>query len=315
MMDRLLLDRLVPLSLLLLLSCSSIAQSRDDEDNLMIGDDAAVAPVEYESYGGDIGFINAEPMPYEGDPFEGINRAMLSFNDVADRYLLLPIVTGYKYVTPDPVERGVDNFFANLDDVGSAANALLQLKFVDASIYTGRFVTNTTIGFLGIWDAASEIGLTRLEGEDFGQTLGYYGVPEGPYLMLPFFGPSTMRDAPARYFDSYVDYASYVDHVPTRNSMMGIEILNMRSSLIQAEAFITGDRYTFIRDAYLQRRQYLVLDGKLPENESFDTFGGDWGDGSYDDSNYESYDDVDDSNFDDYEGGFNEGDDDTDTDG
>ncbi|WP_298633832.1 VacJ family lipoprotein [uncultured Umboniibacter sp.] len=259
--------------------------------------------VTYESYGSDIGFAQTQVAPYDGDPFEDLNRAMLSFNDVADRYILLPIVTGYKYITPDPIERSVDNVFANLDDIGSAANSILQLKIVDAGVYTGRFLTNTTIGVLGIWDVASELGMRRLEGEDFGQTLGYYGVPEGPYLMLPFYGPSTLRDAPARYVDSFVDYTSYVDHVPTRNTLIGVEAINVRSQLIQAEAFITGDRYTFIRDAYLQRRRYLVLDGKMPDDEEFDEFGGfgsstdgfggeSYGGESYDGESYdgESYD-------------------------
>jgi phospholipid-binding lipoprotein MlaA len=255
--------------------------------------------VTYESYGSDIGFVQTQPVPYDGDPFEDLNRAMLSFNDVADRYLLLPIVTAYKYITPDPIERSVDNIFANLDDVGSAANSILQFKVGDAGVYAGRFLTNTTIGVLGIWDVASELGIRRLEGEDFGQTLGYYGVPEGPYLMLPLYGPSTLRDAPARYVDSYVDYTSYVDDVPTRNTLIGVDAINVRSQLIQAEAFITGDRYTFIRDAYLQRRRYLVLDGKMPDDEEFDKFGsfGSSGDGfggeSYGGESYgEDYSDV-----------------------
>jgi phospholipid-binding lipoprotein MlaA len=289
-MERSLEKRLVIVSALASLLISAVSSAQDSEAELPSGGETAVAvaaeaenpaneesenaEVTYESYGSDIGFVQTQPVPYDGDPFEDLNRAMLSFNDVADRYLLLPIVTGYKYITPDPVERSVDNIFANLDDIGSAANSILQLKVVDAGVYAGRFLTNTTIGVLGIWDVASELGIRRLEGEDFGQTLGYYGVPEGPYLMLPFYGPSTLRDAPARYVDSYVDYTSYVDHVPTRNSLMGVEAINVRSQLIQAEAFITGDRYTFIRDAYLQRRQYLVLDGKMPDDEEFDEFGG-----------------------------------------
>jgi phospholipid-binding lipoprotein MlaA len=278
----------------LVISAASIAQDSESELSSDTGTvSAAEAEVQdsasgetedtvtYESYGSDIGFVQTQPAPYDGDPFEDLNRAMLSFNDVADRYLLLPIVTAYKYITPDPIERSVDNIFANLDDVGSAANSILQFKVGDAGVYAGRFLTNTTIGVLGIWDVASELGIRRLEGEDFGQTLGYYGVPEGPYLMLPLYGPSTLRDAPARYVDSYVDYTSYVDDVPTRNTLIGVDAINVRSQLIQAEAFITGDRYTFIRDAYLQRRRYLVLDGKMPDDEEFDEFGsfGSSGDG------------------------------------
>ncbi|WP_170150851.1 MlaA family lipoprotein [Umboniibacter marinipuniceus] len=276
-------SRLVIVSALLALTMSAVTSAQDSEiessavaaqSESTTETEAELPAVTYESYGSDVGFVQTQPVPYDGDPFEDLNRAMLTFNDVADRYLLLPIVTGYKYITPDPVERSVDNIFANLDDIGSAANSILQLKIGDAGVYAGRFLTNTTIGVLGIWDVASELGMRRLEGEDFGQTLGYYGVPEGPYLMLPFYGPSTLRDAPARYVDSFVDYTSYVDHVPTRNSLMGVEAVNVRSQLIQAEAFITGDRYTFIRDAYLQRRQYLVLDGQMPDDEEFDEFGG-----------------------------------------
>ncbi|WP_448553386.1 MlaA family lipoprotein [Thalassotalea montiporae] len=128
------------------------------------------------------------------DPFEGFNRRMYYFNAKADEYVLLPIVSGYKAITPDPVEKGVSNFFSNLGELPTLANALLQLKFDVAATSFGRFALNSTIGLVGLFDVASPIGLKE-QNEDFGQTLGYWGVGSGPYLVLPLLGPSSMRDA------------------------------------------------------------------------------------------------------------------------
>ncbi|REL36731.1 MlaA family lipoprotein [Thalassotalea euphylliae] len=128
------------------------------------------------------------------DPFEGFNRRMYYFNAKADEYVLLPIVSGYKAITPDPVEKGVSNFFSNLGELPTLANALLQLKFDVAATSFGRFALNSTIGLVGLFDVASPVGLKE-QNEDFGQTLGYWGVGSGPYLVLPLLGPSSMRDA------------------------------------------------------------------------------------------------------------------------
>lgn len=234
-----------------------------------------------ESYGDESGFDTfgqSQAVTYEdNDPFETLNRAMFEFNDVADRYVLLPIVHGYKYVTPDPMERGVDNFFNNLDHISNTVNAIFQLKFKDAGIYAGSFLANSTVGVLGIFDAANALGFPRLGGEDFGQTMGYYGVPSGPYIMLPIYGPSSMRDAPGRLVDGTYDYKDFVRPIRTRNQMYFLEGISTRSQLIEAEAFITGDRYSFIRQAYLQQREYLVNDGVYDDEVEFDDFGGDWG--------------------------------------
>ena len=128
------------------------------------------------------------------DPFEGFNRRMYYFNAKADEYVLLPVVSGYKAITPDPVERGVSNFFSNLGELPTLANALLQLKFEVALTTFSRFTLNSTIGLAGLFDVASSMGIPE-QNEDFGQTLGYWGVGSGPYLVLPLLGPSSMRDA------------------------------------------------------------------------------------------------------------------------
>lgn len=215
------------------------------------------------------------------DPFESFNRSMLTFNDYADQYLLMPIVKGYQFIAPSPVEKGVDNFFNNLEHLPNTVNALFQLKLGDAGIYATSFLANTTLGVFGLFDAASGLGLPRLNGEDFGQTLGYYGVPSGPYLMLPLFGPSTLRDAPARLVDGNYEYREFVRPIRVRNSLYFLEGVNTRVQIMDAEAFITGDRYTFIRGAYLQQREFLINDGVI-DDEAFDDFGGDWNDGGYD---------------------------------
>jgi len=204
------------------------------------------------------------------DPWEGFNRAVFTFNDKADTYVLRPVAKGYKAVTPDPVEQGVGRMFANLGEIVSVGNSLLQGKFRQAGHDTGRFLINSTVGVLGFFDVASEFGLYKNEREDFGQTLGAWGVSSGPYLVLPFLGPSTLRDAPARLVDGYANPINTVDHVPTRNSIYGVDVVSGRAELLDAEKLISGDRYVFIRDVYLQRRAYLVNDGEL--DDDFDDY-------------------------------------------
>lgn len=196
------------------------------------------------------------------DPFEGVNRSIYSFNTVVDTYALRPLAKGYKAITPDVIEAGVSNFFANISDVGTLINNILQFKFSDAAVDVGRISFNTTFGLAGIIDVATPMGLTKHH-EDFGQTLGTWGLSSGPYIVMPFFGPSTLRDAPASFVP--LDAWRYVEHVPTRNVGYGVRLINTRANLLKYEKLIAGDEYIFVRDAYLGRRQQAVNDGVVEE--------------------------------------------------
>ncbi|PHS74172.1 MlaA family lipoprotein [Porticoccus sp.] len=200
------------------------------------------------------------------DPWEGFNRKMFTFNDTVDTYTLKPIAKGYRAVTPDPVERGVSRMFSNVGEVVNVFNDLLQGKFRQAGNDTGRFVINTTIGLVGFFDVADHFGLQKNDGEDFGQTLGVWGVDSGPYLVLPLIGPSTVRDGPARIVDRFINPINEIDHVPTRNQIYGAEVISTRADLLEAEKFVRGERYSFIRDAYLQRRKFLLTDGGVEDD-------------------------------------------------
>lgn len=204
------------------------------------------------------------------DPLEGFNRAMFRFNDAADRWALKPIARGYRTITPDPVERSVARMFGNLGEVLNIVNDMLQGKVGQAGNDSGRLIINSTIGLIGIFDVAELWGLPKSDGEDFGQTFATWGVGQGPYLVLPFFGPSTFRDAPGKALDSFLNPIGYVDHIPTRNQLHGANIISDRAVLLEAEKLIKGDKYSFIRDVYLQRRDYLINDGQVE-----DDFGGD----------------------------------------
>lgn len=205
----------------------------------------------------------------DSDPLEGFNRAMFSFNDTADRWALKPVARGYRAVTPDVVERGVARMFGNLGEVLNVVNDVLQGKLGQAGNDGGRFIINSTVGLVGFFDVAQHWGLPKSDGEDFGQTFATWGMGQGPYLVLPFFGPSNLRDAPGRVFDSFLNPIAYVDHVPTRNELYGANVLSDRAELLEAEKLIRGDKYSFIRDVYLQRRDYLINDGQVE-----DDFGG-----------------------------------------
>lgn len=205
------------------------------------------------------------------DPYEGFNRAIFSFNEGLDEYILLPVTKGYRAVTPDPVEKGVHNFFSNLGDVGVLFNQIFQFKLGEAAETTMRLATNTIIGIGGVLDVGSAIGLEKQD-EDFGQTLGYWGFESGPYLVLPFFGPSNVRDGIGLIPDYYIDPVSHVDDDSARLSLQVLRVIDTRSGLMEAEKLISGDRYTFIRDAYMQRREHLVNDGKLSDEFVEDGF-------------------------------------------
>lgn len=201
----------------------------------------------------------------EDDPWESFNRPIFTFNDTLDTYALKPLAQGYQAVTPDPVEEGVHNFFGNLGDVKSLANNLLQGKFEDAGIDTARVMFNSTFGLFGFFDVATRMDLRRND-EDFGQTMGSWGIGSGPYLVLPFFGPSTVRDAIGKIPDNYVEPYRYVSDVPERNSAFALDVVQTRASLLSSEKLISGDKYVFIRNAYLQHREFSVQDGQVEDD-------------------------------------------------
>jgi len=210
------------------------------------------------------------------DPWEKYNRAIFSFNDWFDRNLFVPVAKGYIAITPEVVRTGVGNFFSNLGEPFSMVNNLLQGDIEGSGTSIMRFLTNTVFGFFGVMDVATEIGMRKNE-EDFGQTLGAWGVEQGNYLMLPFLGPSTTRDV-----FSYADWLYYDTYWPAetneqRYAAIALKLINQRAELLDLEDQIIGDRYSFIRDVYLQRREFLVQDGKV-EQDAFsaeDDFGDD----------------------------------------
>jgi phospholipid-binding lipoprotein MlaA len=201
----------------------------------------------------------------EEDPWEGVNRVVFSFNDKVDTYTLKPLAQGYQKVTPDFIEAGIGNVFSNLGDVVVLTNDLLQGKVRDAGIDTSRILFNTTFGVLGFFDVATRMGLQKND-EDFGQTLGAWGLGSGPYVVLPLLGPSTVRDAAGRVPDSLLQPYPYMDHVPTRNVIRATDVVNLRADLLSAERMITGDRYIFIRNAYLQNREFRTQDGQVEDD-------------------------------------------------
>ncbi|WP_458525082.1 MlaA family lipoprotein [Onishia taeanensis] len=220
------------------------------------------------------------------DPWEGFNRKVYVFNDTLDRYALKPIAQGYDYVTPSPVQTGVGNFFSNLGELGTAFNSALQWKWSNASIATGRFVINSTLGLAGLVDIASDMGITGRE-EDFGQTLAVWGVGEGPYLVLPLLGPSTVRDTAGLPVDMYTDPVSYVEEDEVAYGLTFLRLVDKRAGLLDQERLIQGDRYSFIRDAWLQQRRFEVNDGEMGD----DPFASD--DFEFDDSDFAVDDDAD----------------------
>jgi phospholipid-binding lipoprotein MlaA len=196
------------------------------------------------------------------DPFEKFNRAVFNFNDAVDRTALKPAATAYKNVTPDFVQTGVNNFFGNLSDLWSSVNNFAQLKGQDGLNDFTRFAVNSTLGLAGVLDIATPAGL-RKHNEDLGQTLGYWGVPPGPYLMLPLLGPSTIRDTAVLPGDWWGDGWTHVNDVPWRNSGIVLRAVDQRASVLDASNLLEDaalDRYEFIRDGYLQRRSSKVLD-------------------------------------------------------
>lgn len=200
------------------------------------------------------------------DPIEGFNRAMYDFNDALDRAIIKPLAEGYKAVVPAPVDKGISNFFGNLADVGSAINNLLQLKLHHAVSDVGRVLVNTTIGILGFMDVASNMNMEK-RGEDFGQTLGAWGIGPGPYIVLPVLGPSSGRGIFGMVVDWYTDPVRYVKPNHWRNSLVVLRGIDKRADLLGASRVLEEaalDPYEFSRDAYLQKRRNDVHDGNPP---------------------------------------------------
>jgi phospholipid-binding lipoprotein MlaA len=201
------------------------------------------------------------------DPFETLNRCVFAFNDGFDKYLLRPVAIGYDFILPDPVHRGMGNFFANLYDANAAVNSVLQWRWVGAGQSGGRFVVNSTVGLLGFFDVATRIGIAPNR-TDFGHTLATWGAPSGPFLMVPLFGPRTVRSGTGTIFDAYVSVQATLDNVRLRNTVWGLELVDARSRFLRVDDLISGDRYIFVRDAYLQQREIFVNDGVVTDSFS-----------------------------------------------
>ncbi len=208
--------------------------------------------------------------PTKGDPFESYNRAMYSFNDGLDEYILKPVAEGYDVVMPSPVKTGISNFFSNLDDLFVIINDLLQFKFTQAASDTGRFIFNTTFGFFGLIDVASSIGMPK-HNEDLGQTLATWGVGKGPYVVLPFFGPRTMRGTAGFIVEGNFDPVYAIKDEVNLYGTVFVRAIDTRYNLLKEGRIVEQaalDKYSFVRDAYLQHRKNLVYDGNPPEDKS-----------------------------------------------
>lgn len=206
------------------------------------------------------------------DPLEPLNRGIYKFNDAVDKAVVKPVAQGYKAVLPSPVRTGVTNFFSNIDDLLIAVNNVLQFKLDQAASDVARVMFNTTIGIGGIFDVATSFGLEK-NNEDFGQTLGYWGVGDGPFLMLPILGPSNLRDTVGLAAYYQLDPVVNLDHVPTRNTLTAVRFVDRRARLLDAEKVLDEaalDPYTFLRDAYIQHRRSEVYDGNPPREKLLD---------------------------------------------
>ena len=213
----------------------------------------------------------------DADPWEGFNRRVFAFNEFLDRNFLKPVAKGYQKITPEFVDDGVSNVFNNLGEVPSFVNHVLQGRLPEAGLDGGRFAVNTTLGLVGLFDVASRMGLEQ-KSTDLGITLGRWGVHSGPYLVLPFLGPSSLRDGVGRGGDYFLQPLNYLEDDAVRWSLRGTELVDVRADLLSVEELITGDRYVFMRNLYLKRRAFQ-LDGGAPAPAEFeDEFDDDLGD-------------------------------------
>jgi len=201
------------------------------------------------------------------DPWRDANERIFAFNDYFDLLLVRPLASSYTIFIPQLIRQGVGNFFDNVRDANIAVNELLQFKFRDALSDTGRFLINTTIGIGGIIDIATSLGLEKHE-EDFGQTLGTWGVSSGPYVVLPVFGASNLRDSFGLILDTIFNPLPYIDETPAKLTFFVVEEIDSRSALLALDELIGGDKYLFVREAYVQNRNYLVNDGEIGDEFS-----------------------------------------------
>jgi phospholipid-binding lipoprotein MlaA len=207
--------------------------------------------------------------PSRVDPFEPWNRAMYSVHEVVDGNVIKPVAQAYVKVTPEPVRTGVSNFYGNIDDLFTGINHVLQGKRERAGDDFGRVLLNSTFGMLGIFDLASEMGITK-DKTDFGITFGKWGAAQGPYLFVPLFGPTTVRDGTGWIVRLYTGPLGYIDNVPLRNWILALAYLDTRAQLLSAESVLDAaalDKYRYLRNAYLRARRYQVYDGKPPPEE------------------------------------------------
>jgi phospholipid-binding lipoprotein MlaA len=203
------------------------------------------------------------------DPFEDLNRDIFIFNEKLDEKLLKPAALTYRKVTPQFARTGVSNFFNNLEEIDTTINQVLQGEIKYAFNDAGRFVINSTIGLFGLIDVASKMGLERHE-EDFGQTLGVWGFDSGPYIMIPFLGPSNPRDLLSRPISSFLSGTFAMEDNDVKITLVGIDALETRERLLDAETLIIGDKYIFVKDAYIQSREYEINNGSTEEDEFLD---------------------------------------------
>jgi phospholipid-binding lipoprotein MlaA len=207
--------------------------------------------------------------PDSRDPLESFNRGVFGFNDALDRGVIKPVASAYKGVTPDWFRKGVGNFFGNIEDVWSAVNNALQLRGQETGDSVGRVMVNTTIGLLGLVDVASDLNIDR-HTTDFGMTLGRWGVGAGPYVVLPLLGPFTLREVAALPVDWQGNLVNQVPDEGTHYGLLGLNLVNLRATYLNAGDVVDGaalDKYSFTRDAYLQRQRNKLYDGNPPEEE------------------------------------------------
>jgi len=206
------------------------------------------------------------------DPWEGWNRGVQSFNDNLDNYVMKPVATGYQTVTPEFVDRGVTNFFSNVDDIGVVANDLLQFKLLQSGLDTGRFLVNTTAGLGGFVDVASKLELPK-HNEDLDQTLGAWGIPSGPYLVIPLIGPSTPRGVVGLVGETAANPINWINPVAIAYGSGTLKTIDARADLLSATKIMEQaevDHYEFIRNAYFQDRNYKIYDGNPPPSAEDD---------------------------------------------
>lgn len=217
--------------------------------------------------------LTTAPARANDDPFESVNRAIFSFNNSADKYVIRPVAKGYAEVMPSPARVGVNNFFSNFSDFTAGLNAALQGRLRFAADNGLRVVVNSTLGFFGLIDVASDMGIPRYR-TDFGHTLAIWGVPRGPYVMFPLLGPRTFRSGVGSVVDGYVDPSVQVFTGDERWGLIALNIVDQRAAFLGTDRLLSGDQYIFFRDAYLQQRAALVSDGQA--KDVFSEFDDSW---------------------------------------